>query len=1079
MLPVYMPNLEHLNLSSHQFVGEIPASLAKLTKLQSLILGSNSLSGGIPPVLGSISGLRALELHSNPLGGAIPASLGNLRSLERINVSLALLDSTIPRELSGCTNLTVVGLAGNKLSGKLPVSLAKLTKIQEFNVSKNMLTGTILPDYFTAWTHLMVFQADRNRFNGEIPTEIGMALRLEFLSLATNNLSGPIPSVIGRLTDLKLLDLSENELSGTIPRTMGNLTRLEVLRLYDNKLTGRLPAEFGNMTALQRLSISTNMLEGEIPAELAGLPNIRGLIAFENLFSGAIPPGLGGNGLLSMVSMSDNRFSGGLPPGLCKSAPRLRFLALDNNHLTGDVPACYSNFEKLERFRMAGNRLAGNLSGILGSQLPDLYYIDLSWNLFEGELPEHWPQFRSLSYLHLDGNKIGGTIPPGYGAMAALRDLSLASNRLTGTIPPELGKLALLKLNLGHNMLSGRIPVTLGNIATMLLLDLSENDLHGGVPAELTMLSSIWYLNLSGNSLAGEVPALLGKMSTLETLDLSGNPGLCGDVAGLNSCHLNSDSGGSRRHKARLNLVILLAVAAALLASVAAVACVVVRRKRRTGAGEDTPETERTATARGSAMALQASIWGKDVEISFGDILAATEQFDEAYCIGKGSFGSVYQADLPGGHCLAVKKLDASETDDAFRGISEKSFENEVRALTHVRHRNIVKLHGFCASSGCMYLVYERVERGSLTKVLYGGSCERFDWPARVRAIRGLAHALAYLHHDCSPPMIHRDVSINNVLLDAEYETRLSDFGTARFLAPGRSNCTSMAGSYGYMAPELAYLRVTTKCDVYSFGVVAMEILMGKFPGELISSLYSLDEARGVGESALLLLKDVVDQRLDLPAGKLAGQLVFLFVVALSCVRTNPDARPTMRTVAQELSAQRRSTLDRPFAAISIGDLTILQIKEDIRLGLSFSIGNGEGTQFWLDPLVGGETLRVGFPSPFAIYVDPRILVSAASQNGQWNILFRRMFELEEIVEWARLWAILPPVVPDSPDTVSWSREGVTDMTHGGRYFGDYEAVDIFESGRQASWSPIYCADGGLMFEYPMHNFDVAPVAQK
>ncbi|VAH16181.1 unnamed protein product [Triticum turgidum subsp. durum] len=923
MLPVYMPNLEHLNLSSNQLVGEIPASLAKLTKLQSLILGSNRLSGGIPPVLGSISGLTALELHSNPLGGAIPASLGNLGSLERMNVSLALLYSTIPTELSGCANLTVVGLAGNKLSGKLPVSLAKLTKIREFNVSKNMLTGTILPDYFTAWAQLTVFQADRNRFNGEIPTEIRMALRLEFLSLATNNLSGPIPSVIGRLTDLKLLDLSENKLSGTIPRTMGELTSLEVLRLYDNKLTGRLPAEFGDMTALQRLSISTNMLEGEFPAELARLPNLRGLIAFENLFSGAIPPGLGGNGLFSMVSMSDNRFSGGLPPGLCKSAPRLRFLALDNNHLTGDVPACYSNFKKLERFRVAGNRLAGNLSEILGSQLPDLYYIDLSRNLFEGELPERWAQFRSLSYLHLDvPGQISGTIAPGYGAMAALRDLSLASNRLTGTIPPELGKLALLKLNLGHNMLSGRIPVTLGNIATMLLLDLSENDLHGGVPAELTMLSSIWYLNLSGNSLTGEVPALVGKMSSLEKLDLSGNPGLCGDVAGLNSCNLNSDSGGSRRHKARLNLVIPLAVAAALLASVAAVACVVVHRKRRTG--EDTPETN-TTVRDGSVMALQASIWGKDVEISFGDILAATEQFDEAYCIGKGSFGSVYQADLPGGHCLAVKKLDASETDDAFRGISEKSFENEVRALTHVRHRNIVKLHGFCASSRCMYLVYERVERGSLTKVLYRGSCERFDWPARVRAIRGLAHALAYLHHDCSPPMIHRDVSINNVLLDAEYETRLSDFGTARFLAPGRSNCTSMAGSYGYMAPELAYLRVTTKCDVYSFGVVAMEILTGKFPGELISSLYSLDEARGMGESALLLLKDVVDQRLDLPAGKLAGQLVFLFVVALSCVRTNPDARPTMRTVAQELSAQRRSTLDRPFAAISIGDLTILQ----------------------------------------------------------------------------------------------------------------------------------------------------------
>ncbi|VAH04134.1 unnamed protein product [Triticum turgidum subsp. durum] len=175
-LPAYMPNLEHLNLSSNQFAGEISPSVANLTRLQSLVLGKNSFSGGIPPALGSISRLRVLELHSNPLGGAIPASLGQLRSLERINVSIAQLESTLPTELSHCTNLTVIGLAVNKLSGKLPVSWAKLRRVREFNVSKNMLTGDILPDYFSAWTRLTVFQADKNHFIGEIPAEVGMAL---------------------------------------------------------------------------------------------------------------------------------------------------------------------------------------------------------------------------------------------------------------------------------------------------------------------------------------------------------------------------------------------------------------------------------------------------------------------------------------------------------------------------------------------------------------------------------------------------------------------------------------------------------------------------------------------------------------------------------------------------------------------------------------------------------------------------------------------------------------------------------------------------------------------------------------
>ena len=131
------------------------------------------------------------------------------------------------------------------------------------------------------------------------------------------------------------------------------------------------------------------------------------------------------------------------------------------------------------------------------------------------------------------------------------------------------------------------------------------------------------------------------------------------------------------------------------------------------------------------------------------------------------------------------------------------SFQNEIGALTDVRHRNIIKLHGFCSRRGCMYLVYEYVERGSLGKVLYELDKKEDDlgWDKRIRIVQGLAHALAYLHEDCSPPIVHRDVSLNNVLLEWDFEPRLSDFGTARLLNPDSSNWTAVAGSYGYMAP--------------------------------------------------------------------------------------------------------------------------------------------------------------------------------------------------------------------------------------------------------------------------------------
>ncbi|CAN6293295.1 unnamed protein product [Urochloa humidicola] len=901
-LPAYMPNLERLNLSYNQFAGGIPASL------------------------GDVSGLRELDLSSNPLGGTIPAALGKLLSLEHLNVTLTQLGSTIPRELSLCANLTVLGLASNHLSGMLPPSLSKLTRLQVFNVSINMLAGEILPAYFTSWTDLRVFEASSNRFVGRIPLEVATASKLEFLNLATNNLTGMIPPVIGTLKRLQELDLSENELYGSIPRTIGNLTSLTNLRLYDNKLTGRFPEEMGNMVALEKVKINTNMLEGELPPGLIRLPNLQGIVAYGNFLSGAIPTNFSRS--MYVFGMSLNTFSGEMPLGVC-GAPGMQYLSFDDNDFSGIVPSCYRNFTELVRFRVARNRLSGDVSEILGSH-PQVYYIDLSGNSFHGKLPEDWSQFKNLSYLHADGNNITGEIPASYTALTALEDLNLASNHLTGTIPPGFGALPLIKLDLSRNMLSGQIPLTLGNATEMLLLDLSGNRLDGGVPMELTGLAHMWHLNLSHNNLTGSVPALLGKMTSLQEVDLSGNPDLCGDIGGLDPCRLEP-GGASRRQITRRRIIAatMFSVAAALLAFVVVAACVLARQWRRR-AVQDGADTASSAST--TALITTASVLGKDAGFSFSDIVKATEHFSEAYCIGTGGFGSVYRAELPGGHSLAVKRLDASSdaTGVGGGGVTEKSFESEVQALTQVRHRNIVRLHGFCAAGGRMYLAYELVERGSLRKVLYGGrssDCERFGWAERVRAVGGVAHALAYLHHDCSPPVVHRDVTAGNVLLDADFEPRVSDFGTARFVDdPGRT--ASVAGSYGYMAPELAYMaKATTKCDVYSFGVVALETLMGRHPGELICSLHSRSRRlpdtneQGGGGGEWMLLKDAVDQRLDPPAGEVAQQVVFAFAVALSCVREDPDARPTMRSVAQELSKRRPVEVDTPFAAITVAGL--------------------------------------------------------------------------------------------------------------------------------------------------------------
>ena len=132
-----------------------------------------------------------------------------------------------------------------------------------------------------------------------------------------------------------------------------------------------------------------------------------------------------------------------------------------------------------------------------------------------------------------------------------------------------------------------------------------------------------------------------------------------------------------------------------------------------------------------------------------------------------------------------------------------KAFKSEIQALTYIRHRNIVKFYGFCSHSKTSFLVYEFIEKRSLKNILRNmEEAMNFEWILRVNVVKGVAEALSYMHHDCSPPVIHRDILSNNVLIDSDYEAHVSDFGTTRLLKPNSSNWTSLTGPFGYIAPS-------------------------------------------------------------------------------------------------------------------------------------------------------------------------------------------------------------------------------------------------------------------------------------
>ncbi|XP_050143535.1 MDIS1-interacting receptor like kinase 2-like isoform X2 [Malus sylvestris] len=303
----------------------------------------------------------------------------------------------------------------------------------------------------------------------------------------------------------------------------------------------------------------------------------------------------------------------------------------------------------------------------------------------------------------------------------------------------------------------------------------------------------------------------------------------------------------------------------------------------------------------------------------------AVDDFHDKYCIGTGGFGRVYKAELQSGQVVAVKRLNMSDSND-IPAINLHSFQNEIRTLTSIRHRNIIRLYGFGSRrGGCIFLLYEYLERGSLGKALYGvEGVNELAWATRVKIVQGLAHALSYLHHDCSPPIVHRDITVNNVLLESDFEVRLSDFGIARLLSTDSSNWTSIAGSFGYIAPELAYtMRVTDKCDVYSFGVVALEVMMGRHPGDMLESQLQ-ESSKSRRDNVELLLKDLLDQRLEPPTNESAKAVVLVVTMALACIRTRPASRPTMLFVAQKLSAQTLPCLPEPFGMLTINKLMAL-----------------------------------------------------------------------------------------------------------------------------------------------------------
>ncbi|GJZ46731.1 MDIS1-interacting receptor like kinase 2-like protein [Tanacetum coccineum] len=602
--------------------------------------------------------------------------------------------------------------------------------------------------------------------------------------------------------------------------------------------------------------------------DFSSFPNLERFIIESCYLEGSIPEHVGMLSNLAHLSLRGNNLNGTLPVSLT-NLTKLVHLDLSGNNFKSTIPSQIGNLKNLLHLDLNHNQFSGLIPSSLGSMV-NLTYLDLSWNNFIGPIPSSLGSMFNLAHLDMRANKFNGSIPQELSNLQKLEVLNLGDNDLGGHIPSSFGNLhALNFLNLGMNHISGPIPLNITNLKYLEHIDLSKNRMTG-VVITLKGCPKLHYLDLSSNNFVGEALSQYLDFFYLDFLDQSEN-------------HLTTMV-PTPIQKLVHHLIIILPVIVGICFLL--LGCVCCHRHKATK-----DKIELQTLKHGDVC----SILNYDGTIAYEDFISATEDFDLKYCIGTGGYGSVYEAKLPNGKIFALKKLHRFEAEQP---TINQSFENEVQVLTNLRHKNIVKLYGFCLHNNYNFLVYEYMEKGSLFCALRDDELAvKLDWMKRVNIIKDVAHALAYMHHDCIPPIVHRDISSNNILLNSEMEGFVADFGAARLLDPDSSNQTIIAGTLGHIAPELAYsMIVNERCDVYSFGVVALETIGGKHPGDLLSSL-NYSKNRGT------MLENILDQRLSYPTDRLIEkEIIRAGHVALSCVLTDPKARPTMREVCQELS---------------------------------------------------------------------------------------------------------------------------------------------------------------------------------
>ncbi|KAL6509430.1 hypothetical protein OROGR_022740 [Orobanche gracilis] len=903
-----------LDLSGRNLSGNIPKDIKYLSHLQTLNLSWNSFAGPLPSAIFELSSLRTLDINDNLFNSSFPPEISKLKSLTHLNAFSNSFTGPLPEELTHLKNLEYLNLGGSYFKDEIPPSYGKISKLKSLYLNGNLLTGRI-PSELGFLNQLEHVELGYNSYVGEIPVNFSNLSNLVYLDISSASLSGNLPDGFGRLGKMEILLLFSNNISGPIPMSWAQMSSLQVLDLSNNNLSGKIPTGFSGLKMLNILSLMNNKLTGGIPEGIGELPNLKILSLWNNSLSGMLPQKLGSNAKLQKLDVSSNRLSGPIPPNICLSKNLVK-LVLFSNQFVGEIPSSIANCKALYRVRIQNNNLNGSIPLGFGS-LPNLTYFELSKNRLSGPIPKDLGNAVRLEFLNISENSFDSELPESIWSAPSLQIFSASFANLNGEIPDFIGCRNFYKIELDGNNLTGSIPWDIGHCEKLITLNLRKNSLTGIVPWEISALPSITDVDLSHNFLTGTIPSNFNNCTTLENFNVSynqligpvpssgivfsslhpssfaGNVGLCGGVL-KKPCRAAEAMDVPRQPKKTAGAIVWIMATAfgvGLFILIAGTRCFQAKYSRKFQSNHEVGPWKVTAFQRLSFTAY--------------DILECLNTTDKI--IGMGSTGTVYKAEMPGGEIVAVKKLWGKNKENISK---RRGVLAEVDVLGNVRHRNIVRLLGCCSNNQCTMLLYEYMPNGSLDDLLHGKNKVGdlvADWVTRYKIALGVAQGICYLHHDCDPVIVHRDLKPGNILLDAEMEARVADFGVAKLIQSDESMMSVIAGSYGYIAPEYAYtLQVDEKSDIYSYGVVLMELLTGK---------RSVDSEFGDGNSIVDWVKstiktksnliNVLDKNAGASCASVREEMMLLLRVALLCTSRNPADRPSMRDVVSMLHAAK------------------------------------------------------------------------------------------------------------------------------------------------------------------------------